>query len=122
MFKTLFSKEPIEFDDMCETKAVTTAMYLNFDEDLDPDMMLTFVGKAGRFTPIKPGRGGGELLRQKGDKHYAVTGTKGWRWMQSEAVKDLGKEDDIDLDYYRKLVDKAVDHISEFVNYDELVA
>ena len=37
VFKTLFSKEPIIFDDMCETKSVTTAIYLDFNEDL-PDV------------------------------------------------------------------------------------
>lgn len=37
VFKTLFSKEPIEFMDLCETKTVTTALYLDFNEDL-PDV------------------------------------------------------------------------------------
>ena len=37
VFKTLFSKEPIEFDDMCETKSVTTALYLDMNEQL-PDV------------------------------------------------------------------------------------
>ena len=37
VFKTLFSKEPIEFEDMCETKSVTTALYLDMNENL-PDV------------------------------------------------------------------------------------
>ena len=37
VFKTLFSKEPIEFNDMCETKSVTTAIYLDMNEHL-PDV------------------------------------------------------------------------------------
>lgn len=32
-FKKLFSKESIEFKDMCETKTVTTALYLDMNED-----------------------------------------------------------------------------------------
>lgn len=32
IFKTLFSKEPIEFDDLGETKSVTTALYLDMNE------------------------------------------------------------------------------------------
>lgn len=36
VFKTLFSKEPIEFSDMCETKAVTSSLYLDMNEAL-PD-------------------------------------------------------------------------------------
>ena len=34
VFKTLFSHEPIEFDDMCETKSVNSALYLDFNEGL----------------------------------------------------------------------------------------
>ena len=37
VFKKLFSKEPIEFNDMCETKNVSTALYLDMNEDL-PDV------------------------------------------------------------------------------------
>lgn len=37
VFKKLFSKEPIEFNDMCETKNVSTALYLDMNEGL-PDV------------------------------------------------------------------------------------
>jgi hypothetical protein len=37
VFKTLFSKEPIEFEDMCETKSVTSSLYLDMNESL-PDV------------------------------------------------------------------------------------
>lgn len=37
VFKTLFSKEPIVFDDMCETKSVTSSLYLDMNENL-PDV------------------------------------------------------------------------------------
>ena len=37
VFKTLFSKEPIEFTDMCETFSVSGALYLDFNEKL-PDV------------------------------------------------------------------------------------
>ena len=38
VFKTLFSREPIEFEDMCETKSVKEgAMYLDMNENL-PDV------------------------------------------------------------------------------------
>jgi hypothetical protein len=37
VFKTLFSKEAILFEDMCETKAVTSALYLDMNENL-PDV------------------------------------------------------------------------------------
>lgn len=37
VFKTLFSKEPIEFKDMCETFSVKSALYLDMNESL-PDV------------------------------------------------------------------------------------
>ena len=37
VFNTLFSKEPIELKDMCETKSASTALYLDMNEDL-PDV------------------------------------------------------------------------------------
>lgn len=163
VFKKLFSKEPIEFEDMCEAKSVSTALYLDMNEGLtvqtgaekelearyktgcveesdyighvNPDYaMITndelrdliatghnyiFVGKVGQFCPIKPGHGGGELLRETTDKYGNIKyssagGAKGYRWLESETVKVLGKEDSIDRSYYDKLVDAAAEVISQY--------
>lgn len=115
VFKSLFSGEPIEFKDMCETRSVTTSMCLDMDEGLpEGDHNYVFVGKTGLFCPMKPGKGGGVLLREKGGKYYAVGGTKGYRWMEAEMVEELGKQDDIDTSYYINLVDAAVDDIGKF--------
>lgn len=128
VFKKLFSKEPIEFDDMCETKSVATSIYLDKNENLpEGEHNYNFVGKIGNFCPIKPGCGGGELLREGKDnsgntKYVAVTGTKGQRWLESETVKILNKEDDIDKSYYDILVDKAVEKISEFGDFEWFVS
>ena len=153
VFKTLFSHEPIVFEDLCETKSVTKgALYLDKNEAL-PDVSAYekefekaetkykkglmsdisfelicnelsekieeghcyhFVGRVGQFCPIKPGCGGAVLYRKQDDKYHAATGTTGYRWLESEMVKTLGKEDDIDTSYYRKLVDDALDAISQF--------
>ena len=124
VFKKLFSHEPIEFDDMCETKAVTSAIYLDKNESLPADEhAYVFVGKIGRFCPIKPGRGGGELLREAKDKegntkYDSVTGSKGYRWLESEMVKEFNKEADIDRSYYDAQVDAAVEAISEYGDFE----
>ena len=120
VFKTLFSKDPIQFKDLCETKTVTSALYLDMNEDLEEDMHdYHFVGRAGQFCPILPGHGGGLLLRETKDGGYSfATGTKGFRWMESEMVKTLGKESDIDESYYRRLVDDAVREISLYGDYE----
>lgn len=58
-----------------------------------------FIGKVGQFCPIKDGCGGGLLMREKGGKYYAATGSKGYRWLESEMVRELEKGDDIDRSY-----------------------
>lgn len=160
VFKTLFSKEPLVFEDMCETKSVQGALYLDKNENLpdvteyekqlekaeskykkglmsDTTFEMTcaqlndkiaeghdyhFVGKVGQFTPILPGRGGAVLYRKQDNKYNAATGTTGYRWLESEMVKSLGKEDDIDKSYYIKLVDDAVDAISQYGDFNWFVS
>lgn len=128
VFKTLFSKEPVIFEDMCETKEVKSAIYLDMNEDLpEGEHDYKFVGKVGNFCPIKPGCGGGELLREARDsdgniKYDAVTGTKGYRWLEAEAVKLLGKESDIDKSYYVNLANDAIDAISQYFDFDQFVS
>ena len=167
VFKQLFSKEPIVFEDMCETKSVSTALYLDLNENLPDvteyelvrdirasnkslgelkkkelaliegykdvsDEQLTemiaaghdyaFVGKVGQFCPIKPGCNGGVLLREKDGKYYAAGGSKGYRWLESEFVKTMGKEPTIDRSYYDKLVDAAVDVISKYGDFEWFVS
>jgi hypothetical protein len=165
VFKKLFSREPILFEDMCETKSVAKGeLYLdmneNFpevteletvkelrhssknltrsqnnllemyqdvtDEELDERIAeghnYIFVGRVGQFCPIKIGAGGGILYRANDGKYYAAAGTKGYRWLESEMVKVLGKEDCIDEEYYRELVDDAVLTISQYGDFEMFVA
>lgn len=128
VFKKLFTKESIEFTDMCETKSVSTALYLDLNENLpENEHNYRFVGKVGEFCPIKPGLGGGELLRESKDKegnvkYSSATGAKGYRWLESEMVKTLEKQNDIDRSYYDKLVDAAVETISQYGDFEWFVS
>ena len=81
-----------------------------------------FIGKVGEFCPIKPGKGGGILCREQDGKYYAATGTTGYRWLESEMVKDLGYEEYIDISYYRTLIDEAVKDISEYGDFEWFVS
>ena len=158
VFKTLFSKELIEFDDMCETKSVTTALYLDMNENL-PDVSAEekqldkyrlmfkkeqisegeyntesaalkkiietghnykFVGKVGNFCPILPGKGGGLLVREKDGKYYAATGSKGYRWLESETIRGTN-ETYIDRKYYDELVDDAIKTIEQYGDFEMFV-
>ena len=115
VFKTIFSHDKIRFKDLCETKTVSTALYLDMNEDLGEDEHnYIFVGKAGQFCPIKSGKGGGLLMREKDGKYNAAGGSKGYRWLESEMVQELKKEKDIDKSYYQELVDDAIANMSQY--------
>ncbi|MFA6661450.1 MAG: DUF5906 domain-containing protein [Bacilli bacterium] len=163
VFKTLFTKEPILLEDMCETKAVQTALYLDMnegfkdtsvfdkvqdtrmamlteakitnkdlalaktwehlsDEELDAEVAkghdYRFIGKVSSFCPMKPGTGGGVLLREKDGSYYAASGSKGFRWLEADMVKTLGKESDIDESFYIKMADTAADAIRRYADFD----
>ena len=128
VFKTLFSGEEIVFDDLCETKEVKTALYLDMNETLPTDEHdYHFIGKVGSFCPIEDGKGGGSLVCERKDKegnikYDSATGAKDYKWLEAEMVKQLGKEADIDKTYHRKLVDKAVDAISEYGDFEHFIA
>ena len=122
VFKTLFSKEPIKFEDLCETKSVKTAIYLDMNETLVDQHNYKFIGRVGQFCPVVDGVGGGLLMCSRGDKYNSVTGTKGYRWLESEMVKQMYVDDPendnwfniIDMKYYQSMVDEAVKTISQY--------
>lgn len=78
-----------------------------------------FVGKAGLFCPMKPGTGGGRLVRENNGKFAYAAGAKGYRWMEAEYVQKFHKEDDIDLSYFEKLAEDAKETINKFGSFDE---
>ncbi len=140
VYKTLFSKEGITFNDLCETKQVTKgAIYL--DTELDRPMFmpehLHFVGRTGRFVPVTKGTpGAGILYRIVDDKHYAVVGTKGYLWAEADMVTsqeefnedlfrngmDLELAIEIDWAYYDKLIKDAKNTIEEFGDFEAFVS
>ena len=159
VFKTLFSKEPIQFEDLCEAKSVKSTIYLDLNEslqdvsDIEKELAKAetqykkkliseeqwqatcenlnpliavghdykFVGKVGNFCPIVPGKGGGLLMRDQDGKMYSVTGTKGYRWLESEMVRGVN-EQYIDRSYYNALVDAAVETISIYGDFEWFVS
>lgn len=119
IFKKMFDVEEITFDDLCETKQVMQgAMYLDFENVSTPMALSTgnmhFVGRTGRFVPVTEDSGGGILYRVKDGKFYAVTGTKGYLWMEAEMVKTLGDKVKIDMSYFEKLITDAEKTIGKF--------
>lgn len=173
VYKTLFSKEDITFDDLCLTCSVSSELDLDFNEnktsteeldkaldditkvrkylsgaiasppskkklDLYKDITdndieklkahiaeghnYQFVGRVGRFVPISAGNGGGVLVRKNGDKYDAVQGTKGYRWMEAEKVKDSDLEEFIDYSYWNEQVSAVKDTLSKFCDLEEFLS
>lgn len=118
VYKTLFTHEPIEFEDYCEARSVLQGvMYLDFVGNSDP-ADLKHVGRTGVFVPVNSG--GGALLRVKDGKSYAVTGTKGYSWVEAHVAKE-NPDLTIDTSYFTGLADKARESIESFGSYEELV-
>lgn len=122
VFKKLFSKEDLTFEDLCVTKSVTSSLYLDMNEDNPEEHNYIFIGKVGRFCPIKPGCGGGLLCREKDGKYYSATGAKGYRWLESEMVFELNKLNDIDESHFKALADTAIDTIKKYGDYEWFVS
>ena len=79
-----------------------------------------FVGGTGEFMPILPGAGGGLLMRKEDDGGFGyATGAKGYRWLESERMKDLKDwKKYIDIRYFRGLVDDARETIGVYGDPD----
>ncbi len=123
IFKTLFSKELITFEDLCEAKSVKTKLFLDFNEGMEDDQHnYEFIGKVGRFVPVKEGCGGGLLKREKNGKYDSANGALGYRWKEATIVKELGLEDQIDMSYYRKLVDDVIQDIDQYADVDWFIS
>lgn len=123
IYKSLFTKEDITFDDLCETKNVIRGvMYIDFETAREKPMALStgemqHVGRTGRFVPVL--EGGGLLYRVLDEKYYAVTGTKGHLWMEAEMAKSLGDKLEIDMSYFENLKEKAIEAIDYYGPYLE---
>lgn len=128
VFKTLFSKEDVTFDDLCETKQVQRGvLYLDFDAVQKPMFEykgMVHVGKIGRFCPVTPESGGGILYRVDDDgKKFAASGTSGFFWTEAHVAESAVSEPNIEIDmaYFENLTNKAIDAINKFGNFEEFV-
>ena len=124
LFKKLFSKAEIVFDDYKQTKSVTAPamMYLDFNENLPQgEHNYVHIGRVGSFVPVIEGSDGGVLLRKVGDAYNAVVGTKGYRWKESEIVKSLGNEDQVELSYFYRSIEEAITSIKAYGPIEDFV-
>lgn len=158
VYKTLFTKEDIVFEDLCETFSVAKGdLYLDTNEALpdvtglekDRDRLikkvpnedlinddhyldllkniemghdLHFVGRVGQFSPVKSGVGGGVLYRVNDGKLYNASGASGYRWMESEMVKNSNMQSYINRDFYNVLANTAINTINKFGDFEWFVS
>ena len=163
VFKRLFSKEEIIFDDYCDIKNVKKGnMYLDLNAFL-PDVsaeerelkrmqkllndqnfkkfsreeienrieeltskissghVYEFIGRVGQFTAVKQEYGGGQLMCLNNGKYNSVSGTKGYRWLESDMVED-DWQNKIDYSYYEHLANDAIDAINKYGDYYEFAS
>lgn len=126
VFKTLFSKQPVDFEDKCEVKSSKEgALYLDFNEGMaEGEHNYRFIGKVGQFTPMKDGAGGAKLLAKREDKKTSETkyvnapGATDYRWMESEMVRISNKQDLVDENFYISLVDDAKAAVSKYGDFE----
>lgn len=126
VFKTLFSHQPINFEDKCEVKSSKEgALYLDFNEEMaEGEHKYRFIGKVGQFTPMKNGAGGAKLLAKREDKKTGETkyvnapGATEYRWMESEMVRISNKQDLVDENFYISLVDDAKAAVSKYGDFE----
>lgn len=128
VYKTLFTGEPIDFKDMCEAKSVVKgAMYLDLEYNRplvlsEHQYGMRFIGRSGLFVPVREGvNGAGQLYRINDDKAYAVSGTKGYLWMDAQMAKAMDVGPLIDMDYFDSLAEDAKMTIDKFTSFERFI-
>lgn len=98
VFKTLFSKEDLTKEDFFVTKEVKNASVFLGDKFI------------GRLAEVYASETGEEMFRVADEKKGSISGTKGFKWKLS---KDWSGHKDVDMNYYKELVEKAVEAIDK---------
>lgn len=116
-FKTLFSHEPIIFEDKCVTiNANKGSLHLIGNEGTDHETD-TFIGAIGQFTPMS--KGGSKLYVIRDGKRNAASGTKGYEFLESASVEVNHLEGDINNDYFNSICDDNVKTIEKYVPFEQ---
>jgi hypothetical protein len=102
-------------------KGASEEELLKLEKDISKGHNYIFIGNVGQFTPVKSGVGGGVLVCKRGNKYVNVTGSTGYRWLESEIARENGGLDIVDTRYYRTLCDEAIETINKFGDFDIFV-
>ena len=109
VYKKIFSKEEMTEEDYFLTKTATAPIYLGEE----------FIGKVAKVYCSNSGQ---ELVRvdhsKEVEKRGAVSGTKNYEWELASRFKGLK---DINMDYYGKKVEAALDIIAKVGRVSDIV-
>lgn len=108
-------------------KAEDKALIDELTEKIAKGHSYNFVGRVGQFTPVTDICHGGLLMRKDNNGKYAyASDAKGYRWLESIVAKMLIKDDKfdevVDMRFYRRLVDNAIEAISEYGDFESFIA
>ena len=115
VFKSLFTKEEIEFEDLHQARSIIKgSMCLDFNLERDTkefidDEDVRFLGRTGLFVPVLEGKGGAHLYRLVDEKASAVPDTKGYLWKEAA----LAKRDEVDMSFFDAKIDAAIKQIEK---------
>lgn len=114
--------EPLEIQlDKYESKyrkgEISDVTFENLCAPLIKDIMTghnyVFVGKVGEFVPVMDGYGGGILVAKRGEHKFdAVNGSKGYRWLESDAfLAREDKEQALSMYYFEELLNDRLEEM-----------
>lgn len=122
IYKTLFTKEPLTFDDYTVAFSVKkSALYIRKGDGYQ------FVGRVGEFVPVKEYYGGELLTHDLSDpdsKWNSASGAKGYYWLEAETVRGMIENMGIDMNtiidfsYFEKMCDDAKNDLMVYGGYD----
>lgn len=132
VFKPLFSKEDVTYEDYTQIFNVTGSakIVMDFNEGLsEGEHNYIPLGKVDKFVPVVPGKGGAILYREDPTKtnkdgdimRSAVANTDGFRWKLASVVSENDIFDELDFNFYDKFCQTAIDDINKYVDFDEFV-
>lgn len=121
VYKKLFTDEDIAISDLYETKNVVKGAIYMAPPGVEDIEEFNFVGRTGMFLPVATD--GNVLWRVNDGKKYAVSGTKGYKWVTRDVARQREIDGTLDFDwsYFDALLSKAEKTINEFTDVNDFV-
>jgi len=114
LMKSFYNKYGLYSEDITVWEDLKTEL----EETIAKGHDYVFIGKTGAFTPVKEGCGGGRLLVCKEGEYSYASDAKGYRFLETETIETLGKQEDINMNFFISMADAAKEHIERVTGGD----